>query len=59
MLESQQLGHPFFTLHPGTGGVEVGEDVVTWSFDYSAWELMALETCQIFHTPGVGTGNGG
>ena len=54
--ESHRLGQPSFTLLPGTGGVEVAEEVVTWCFDYSGWELLALETCQIFHTPGVGTG---
>ena len=35
----------------------MGEEIIRWSHDYSAWELFALETCQIFHTPGVGTGN--
>ena len=54
--ESQRLGQPSFTLPPGTRGVQVGEDIVIWEFEYSAWELLALETCQIFHTPGVGTG---
>lgn len=36
--------------------MEVGEEIIRWSHNYSAWELFALETCQIFHTPGVGTG---
>lgn len=47
---------PSFTLPAGTGGVEVAEEVVTWNFEYSGWQLLALETAQIFHTPGVGTG---
>ena len=37
--------------------MEVGEEIIRWYHEYSAWELFALETCQIFHTPGVGTGN--
>ena len=57
MTESQRLGQEGFILPPGTGGVEVGEEIVTWNHGFSAWELFALETCQIFHTPGVGTGN--
>ena len=57
-VESQRLGQSWFTLPAGTGGVVVGEEIIRWSHDYSAWELFALETCQIFHTPGVGTGNG-
>ena len=55
--ESQRLGQSRFTLPVGTGGVEVGEEIIRWYHEYSAWELFALETCQIFHTPGVGTGN--
>ena len=57
VVESQRLGQSSFTLPVGTGGLEMGEEVIRWNHDYSAWELFALETCQIFHTPGVGTGN--
>ena len=57
VVESQRLGQSSFTLPVGTGGLEMGEEVIRWNRDYSAWELFALETCQIFHTPGVGTGN--
>ena len=44
----------------GTVGVviddESAEQVVAWSYQYSAWNLLAAMTTQLLHTPGVGVG---
>ena len=60
LSECSSIGLPPLVIPAGTVGVviddESAEQVVAWSYQYSAWNLLAAMTTQLLHTPGVGVG---
>ena len=60
LSECSSIGLPPLVIPAGTVGVVIGdenaEQVVAWSHQYSAWNLLAAMTTQLLHTPGVGVG---
>ena len=58
--ECFSVGVPSLVLSAGTVGLLIGSEetdqVISWSHQYSAWDLLAAITAQLLHTPGVGVG---